>query len=228
MRRHLTYANVVATLALVFAVGGGTAVAAKVITGKQIKNGSIGTKDLSAKARKALKGQKGAKGAAGARGAQGAPGAAGAAGASGANGATGARGFSSWHPIPSGQLVTGVERFDVEGGRASSDFHFTINLPGVAPAELDNEAVNFAPGGNAGAVGDADSTCTGTAAAPTAPPGKMCLYLVVHAGIAAPGPTGAGLNNAFGRQRAGKVMWFGTPAVNADSLVEFTWAYRAP
>jgi hypothetical protein len=73
----------------------GTAVAAKLITGKQIannsiagadvKNGSLQSKDLSAKARAALKG---------AAGPQGAQGPAGPAGPSGAQGAAGAPGVS--------------------------------------------------------------------------------------------------------------------------------------
>ena len=45
--------------------------ASKLITGKQIKNGSIGTTDLSKKARKALAGKRGKTGLAGAQGLQG-------------------------------------------------------------------------------------------------------------------------------------------------------------
>ena len=49
--------------------------AGKLITGKQIKDGSIGTKDLSKKAQTALKGQVGPAGPAGSTGPQGVPGA---------------------------------------------------------------------------------------------------------------------------------------------------------
>jgi hypothetical protein len=64
----------VALLALFLAAGGGQAAAngasaaAKLITGKQIKNGSIGTKDLSASARKSLRGKRGLTGKTGAAG----------------------------------------------------------------------------------------------------------------------------------------------------------------
>src|SRR3954453_20557540 len=46
LRRHLTYANVVATLALFLALGGGAVYAAGNISGDQIKKGSIGSRQL--------------------------------------------------------------------------------------------------------------------------------------------------------------------------------------
>ena len=85
MRKHLSYANVVSTLAL-FLVLGGTAVAAKVIitkpsqlgknvvTNKKVKKGTLSSNRLSAKARAALKGATGPAGFPGAPGAPGAPG----------------------------------------------------------------------------------------------------------------------------------------------------------
>lgn len=84
MRRHLTYANVVATLALFLALGGGAFAASKyVITSK---------KQIAPKVRKQLKGAKGAKGATGPAGATGATGAAGPTGPQGAAGPQGERG----------------------------------------------------------------------------------------------------------------------------------------
>lgn len=90
MRRHLTYANVIATLALFLALGG-SAIAARqyVITS---------TKQIAPKVRTALKGARGATGPAGARGPAGERGPAGdrgpegPAGAAGATGAAGAAG----------------------------------------------------------------------------------------------------------------------------------------
>ncbi len=79
-------AMVVAFVALCVAMSGTSygaearAVVRKMITGAQIKNGSIGIKDLSRSARKSLKGARGATGATGANGAQGATGAAGTKG----------------------------------------------------------------------------------------------------------------------------------------------------
>lgn len=73
---------VIGFLAL-FAVLGGTATAAKLITSADIRNGTIKTADLSASAKRALKGQRGPAGP------QGAPGAAGAAGPQGLQGPAG-------------------------------------------------------------------------------------------------------------------------------------------
>jgi hypothetical protein len=99
-RRRPTYASVVATLALFFALSG-TAIAGAhlLITGANVKDGSltgadlanhsIGFEELSRGAAARLRG---ATGHAGPAGNDGAPGAAGAAGAPGATGASGAPG----------------------------------------------------------------------------------------------------------------------------------------
>lgn len=91
--RHLSYANVMATLAL-FSTLGGTAYAALVVTGANVKdstltgvdvkNYSLQTADLSLRARLALKGPKGA------------PGTNGTNGINGMNGAKGATGPKGW------------------------------------------------------------------------------------------------------------------------------------
>jgi hypothetical protein len=92
-RRRITFANVAATLALVFAMSGGAYAATKYLI--------TSTKQISPKVLKALKGKKGAKGTNGATGANGvngkdgapgAPGARGEKGSPGENGAPGAAG----------------------------------------------------------------------------------------------------------------------------------------
>jgi hypothetical protein len=98
-RLRLPSPALIVALAALFAATSGTAVAAKLITGKQIannsiagadvKNGSLQSKDLSADARAALagatgpQGSQGPAGPAGPKGADGAPGPAGAPGVSG-------------------------------------------------------------------------------------------------------------------------------------------------
>jgi hypothetical protein len=82
--RHLSYANIVATLALLFAMSGG-ALAAK----HYLVNSS---KQINPKVLKKLRGKAGSPGRAGAPGARGAQGIAGVSGASGAPGAPGANG----------------------------------------------------------------------------------------------------------------------------------------
>jgi hypothetical protein len=96
MRRHLTYANVMATVAVFIALGG-TATAAITLTGRNIKNGTITSADIkdgTIKARDIKKRSLTANrfkrnqlpaGPAGPAGATGAPGAPGAAGANATN-----------------------------------------------------------------------------------------------------------------------------------------------
>jgi hypothetical protein len=90
----MTYANVVATLALVFAMAGGAAAASHYLI--------TSTKQISPKVLKELK-KTGARGATGPAGAQGAQG---AAGANGVNGAAGAKG----EPGPEGKQGPKGER----------------------------------------------------------------------------------------------------------------------
>jgi hypothetical protein len=87
MRRHLSYANVMATVALFIALGGSSYAALKVtgknvkngsLTGKDIKNSSLGTTDVKNKSLLA-KDFKGGQIPVGPRGATGAPGAPGSA-----------------------------------------------------------------------------------------------------------------------------------------------------
>jgi hypothetical protein len=90
IRLHVTYGNVVATLALFLALGGGAYAAIKLpknsVTSVQVKNGSLTAKDFR-------KGQlKGKTGPAGATGPQGAQGDRGPAGPQGPPGLTGDKG----------------------------------------------------------------------------------------------------------------------------------------
>src|SRR3954469_5338453 len=91
--RHLKPSGsmLVALVALVMATTG-SAVAASLITTKQIKDGTITTKDINKKAIKSLKGKTGPTGPQGATGPQGPKGDAGAAGGKGDKGDKGATG----------------------------------------------------------------------------------------------------------------------------------------
>jgi Collagen triple helix repeat (20 copies) len=75
-------ALIAAIVAAVVAAASSTA-ATIVVTSKNIKNGTIQTVDISAKAKRALRGNRGPRGTQGPVGAQGAPGAAGPAGPQG-------------------------------------------------------------------------------------------------------------------------------------------------
>src|SRR3954469_12566968 len=91
-------AKFVAALAVVFAVVAGTAAAGpaakKLLTGKDIKDGSIGIVDLSSSTRVGLKGARGPAGPQGDNGVSGAKGDTGAAGPAGPTGATGPTGLT--------------------------------------------------------------------------------------------------------------------------------------
>lgn len=96
LRRHLTYANVVASLALFLALGGAAFAATQlprnsVGTG-QLKPEAVTAGKIAKKTRNQLRGARGPAGQQGPTGKTGAKGATGARGATGAKGDTGARG----------------------------------------------------------------------------------------------------------------------------------------
>jgi hypothetical protein len=147
VRRHLTYANVAATLALVFAMSGGAFAATHYLINS--------TKQINPKVLKALKGSDGGSGsngangsagaggpagqsgAQGSQGAQGSPGSAGPAGAAGAAGAEGSRGAEGpegkagpWTPLVLGSKVAPVSGFEEPAVRTENGGS-TVRLRGV-------------------------------------------------------------------------------------------------
>jgi hypothetical protein len=181
------------------------------IQSRDVRNGTLGVVDLSVAARRALKGAKGATGATGP---------AGPAGASGGTGAAGPRGLSAWDTIPSGTTITNAFRHTMASNVAGS-FQYTIQLPGIAPTKMVNADVNFAP---AAGVSDGDAACTGTLTAPTAPPGKVCLYV----NFTETGTTALNgiVSPEFG-DRMFSIVWNDTGA-DAQAGVAASWAYTAP
>jgi hypothetical protein len=127
-----------------------------VVTSKNIKNGTIQTVDISAKAKRALKGNRGPRGFTGAQGPQGPQGLKGDAGATGAPGAPGAPGAAG-PPGPTGVVTTKAfyGQVDVISGDPSSALVFagptaTVSttadqaLAGSAEASLGQTAVTDA------------------------------------------------------------------------------------
>ena len=96
--RHPSIATLIALAGLFFALGGGSLAASatdsavRLITGKQIKDGSLHAGDLSSRTRRALRGPSGAPGAFGPAGPRGADGAPGTRGPSGQDGQAGLNG----------------------------------------------------------------------------------------------------------------------------------------
>ncbi len=180
VRARFTYANVVATLALVFAMSGGAYAASRYLI--------TSTKQISPKVLKSLRGANGSNGIAGPAGAVGAAGAVGpqgpagtvgakgetgAAGAPGAPGAAGKKGepgspWTAGGTLPVGATETGGVSYHGPGEQTLFlPMSFSIPLA----AELNEEHVEIVTAGSTG------TNCTGTSQNPTAPSGFLCVYL---------------------------------------------------
>jgi hypothetical protein len=171
---RLVQRNGIALLALFLALGGTTYAASTALIGSntvaspQVVNGSLKTKDLSAKARKALKGNRGLRGLRGLQGTQ---------GAKGATGAQGIQGPAGPYPdvLASGKTIRG---------------HYNMTNHAAALGEITGAEISFgyvltaAP-----TVGTNATDCPGTVANPTAAPGKLCLYDRQRSNVTAPDPT---------------------------------------
>jgi hypothetical protein len=158
IRRHVSYANVAATLALVFAMtGGAIAATGGFSSGGQLQAcaGSDGTLKLLKPGKKCKKGQKtvawnqtgrvGAKGVAGApgaAGATGAPGATGAAGAAGTNGQNATAGDIKWAfvsedgPLLGSKGVTGTK-----GSESPYEVSFDRDVSKCAVTATSNDVI---------------------------------------------------------------------------------------
>src|SRR5690606_34975823 len=99
---------------------------------------------------------------------------AGPQGPAGTDGKDGKDGRSAWDVIPSGVTVTGVVGYDASTTGATSNDRVVMNLPGTAPVALGAGDVDFAPHAD---VISSDPACSGSTGNPTAPAGKLCLYL---------------------------------------------------
>lgn len=146
----------------------------------------------------------------------------GSPGPAGPAGAAGPRGFSAWDVIASGQTVTGEIIFDTHGpGNTDSDT-IGVDLPGVAPTPLNSSTVNFA---TASGAADADATCAGSVVAPTAPGGKVCIYLYQSSGITLATLTGHTKNLP---SHSFVVDFSPIGTTDVDEFLYATWAYTAP
>jgi hypothetical protein len=164
--RRLSYANVTATLALVIALGGGTAWAAHaylITSTSQIKPG-------------VLRKLHGARGPAGRTGPAGSAGAAGAQGIQGAQGATGPAGpFLT--SLAAGQTLTGTW---VAGGQATAAAAVAVTQISFAFPLASAPTPNVIASGGA-----STAACPGTYANPQAVSGNLCVYEAVAVNVAA-------------------------------------------
>ena len=218
---------------------GRLAVLAAIITALAVAGASLaagkGGGDAKSKAdASAKRGKRGPKGPPGPRGPIGPAGPQGALGPKGDQGERGPEGLPGTSvfagTIPSGSHATGAW-----GGRTmqvpglQNNPLFTYSFPAPAPVALRDDQVNF--GAATAEMSDNDPACTGDVNNPTAPPGKVCIYV-----------SAASRDNA---QLAGFSLIAGDPPQEGDRFgftvrminevldedhmsAVGTWAYTAP
>jgi hypothetical protein len=152
MRRHITYANVAATLALVFAMSGGAMAANHYLISS--------TKQISPKVMHTLKGTTGPAGIQGPTGREGPTGSAGKEGPTGAPGKTDEPNST----LASGQTETGSWSADDSEDPAYAVISFPHPLSKPAVTHLINPG-EPPPAG-----------CSGSPEAPAASPGNLCVF----------------------------------------------------
>ncbi len=125
-------------------------------------------------------------------------------------------------PIPPGVTVTGSGLWDHVAVQDNSDVQLLVELPGRAPVNLASGTVNFAPHV---AAADDDATCTGTPGAPSAPAGKVCIYVFGSTSI-----DGAfGFSSPTDLDRYFRIVFYTNDATPPDNMyLQYTWAYTAP
>jgi hypothetical protein len=211
--RRLGFANVISLTALFFALTGGayaaTQLANNSVGTKQLKNGAVTLKKISHSAQHALHGAKGDKGD---------------------KGDPGTSVFTS--AIPSGTTIAGAwgGRYIAPQLAFNNSYLISTSFPVKAPVALSDTDVNAAPDA---AAGDPDPTCTGSASNPTAPPGKVCIYIsrannasVTGFRLTNPGVSGTAPGDAYGF--VVRILDTGTVGNTATTNAEGTWAYTAP
>ncbi len=144
----------------------------------------------------------------------------------GDQGDAGPRGTSAWETIPTGVTVTGGVLIDLTVVSNNANNNHFVPFPAKPPSAP--TSVNFAPDSDgATPPGDADATCTGSVLAPTAPAGKVCLYLQASGGVAAVDGQPATLYGLSGTEGFG-VEFNESGTLGDDMFIAATWAYTAP
>jgi Collagen triple helix repeat (20 copies) len=213
MRRHLSYANVAATLALVFAMSGGALAANSYLINS--------TKQINPKVLKKLTGKAGKTGKVGPAGATGAIGVTGAAGATGKEGKEGKPGpFVT--TLPSGQTLRGNYAGRAYGGEAAGQ---EMQIPITFAFPLAS-----APTAHYIVFGEAPpAQCPGTPSEPEAEAGNLCVYEAAAAinsqEMRVFDPIGGGNDEA---NRFGAGVAAASKVAKEEFRVRGSWAVTAP
>jgi hypothetical protein len=232
----LTYANVMATVAVFLALGGGAYAAIKLpknsvgtkqlkrnaVNSSKVRNKSLAVSDFSAAARAKLKGATGPVGPIGPAG----PSAADA-------------------PVPGGKTIRGLWGGQyAPGGTGNDTFILTVGFPLRAPTPLTDATAQVGDGAAFGGVSaavaaaasdaDEDPACAGSYADPTAPAGKLCLYVrdtrLANVKDGSLHVQGAASDDAVGAtaRTLGLEVTFSAAVVNTPVRAQGAWAYTAP
>jgi hypothetical protein len=138
-------------------------------------------------------------------------------------------------PAP-GSLLRGAVGADFDsqlppGGLVGADFGVDVSLPQRAGNALgDNDVyikLRWTDGGGQTipTTSDTSAGCTGTLAFPTAPRGKVCIYIA--GGDNAANVSGYSVRPGTGESRYGfKLKW--DAMHNGDTFIDAVWAYRYP
>jgi hypothetical protein len=229
MRRRLSYANVTATLALVFAMSGGAMAANSYLINS--------TKQINPKVLKKLTGKPGKNGIAGANGATGTAGATGATGPQGAKGETGTKGETGEQglkgetgepgpfptTLPSGKTVSGT--YQAYGSTSN-----TVDIRILSSISFGYEVSALLATHVITSGGSSTTECPGTADHPQAAPGNLCLYRedALEENVEAVEtytPTGGGNFSKTGY--TGVIVDVKAKSANADTQAGGTWAATA-
>jgi hypothetical protein len=135
--------------------------------------------------------------------------------------------------VPPGWTIRGVIGGDFDAAAPLTDWGALASLPAVARNGLSDDDVYVrvttwmpgAPGQVAPTTTDTNPGCSGTLSAPTAPVGKVCIY--VAGGDNAIDLNGYSVRPGAGASRFGfKLGW--TNATTGDTFIDAVWAYHAP
>jgi hypothetical protein len=217
VRKRLTFANVVSSLALFLVLAGGTAFAAsqlgkETVGTKQLKKEAVSLAKINTAAKNALKGATGATGPAGAKGEK------------GDKGDKGERGEAGPFPgtLPSGVTIRGTYAIATHQNTAG-EFH--------ADAQSFGFTLASAPSPHFIAKGATPpAQCPGTALNPQAAAGNLCVYEGAQQNQAG---TPSLFNPANGAPSSVSTTGFGIDVTGGASTVENilsygTWAVTAP
>jgi hypothetical protein len=176
----------------------------------------------TAASHKQLKPVPGKRGPAGPRGPRG------PAGPVGPAGPAGPAGTSALDPVPSGKTVHGVIGFGftASAGNQHGDIDQQLPVPATAPLKDADVFISLngftSSGGITPTTADTDAGCTGSVTNPTAPSGKVCVYIAAGQNSAGIQGLGIGPN---GSPYGFKLSWDSQTA--GRSFVEAVYAYTA-